>query len=149
MTTNYDEQINNIKTTFFSALDDFQKYYVYYNKNPEVSEFQNYYTNSKGQLQQMSTKLLYTTSEMSVKIDNLNDDAEAATKEIEKQKKEADILLTKMENVRNNQNGSSISITDSIDQYNTQYYKNWIIFIGIHFIVVAIFLLFKTSPPTK
>ena len=46
----FNEQINNIKSQFFSALDDFKKYYVYYNKNPEVTEFQNYYANSKGQL---------------------------------------------------------------------------------------------------
>jgi hypothetical protein len=39
----FDEKINSIKTQFFSALDDFKKYYVYYNKNPEVNEFQNYY----------------------------------------------------------------------------------------------------------
>ncbi len=39
----FNEQINNIKSQFFSALDDFKKYYVYYNKNPEVDEFQSYY----------------------------------------------------------------------------------------------------------
>ena len=47
------EKINSIKTQFFSALDDFKKYYVYFHKNPEVTEFQNYYANSKGQLQTM------------------------------------------------------------------------------------------------
>ena len=38
----FEEKIDTIKTQFFSALDDFKKYYVYYNKNPEVNEFQNY-----------------------------------------------------------------------------------------------------------
>ena len=38
----FDEKINSIKDQFFSALDDFKKYYVYFNKNPEVNEFQNY-----------------------------------------------------------------------------------------------------------
>ena len=37
----FDEKINNIKTSFFSVLDDFKKYYVFYNKNPEVDEYQN------------------------------------------------------------------------------------------------------------
>ena len=38
----FNEKIVTIKSQFFSALDDFKKYYVYYNKNPEVNEFQNY-----------------------------------------------------------------------------------------------------------
>ena len=28
----FNDQINNIKSQFFSALDDFKKYYIYYNK---------------------------------------------------------------------------------------------------------------------
>ena len=34
----FNEKINSIKSQFFSALDDYKKYYVYYNKNPEVNE---------------------------------------------------------------------------------------------------------------
>ena len=42
----FDEKITVIQGQFFSALDDFKKYYVYFNKNPEVDEYQNYYENS-------------------------------------------------------------------------------------------------------
>ena len=31
-----EESINANKDSFFAALDDFKKYYVYYKKNPEV-----------------------------------------------------------------------------------------------------------------
>ena len=58
----FNEKINTTKRQFFSALDDFKKYYVYYNKNPEVDEFQNYYINSKSQLQTMSRDLFLTTN---------------------------------------------------------------------------------------
>jgi hypothetical protein len=34
----YNEKLNNLKTEFFSVLEDFKKYYVYYNKNPEVNQ---------------------------------------------------------------------------------------------------------------
>ena len=63
----FDEKIKSINSQFVNALDDFKKYYVYYNKNPEVNEFQNYYSNSKGQLQTMSKNLFYErTSEKTI-----------------------------------------------------------------------------------
>ena len=68
----FNEQINNIKSQFFSALDDFTKYYVYYNKNPEVNEFQNYYANSKSQLQTMSKDLFLTTNNIDKNIEDLD-----------------------------------------------------------------------------
>ena len=68
----FNEKINTIKTQFFSALDDFKKYYVYYNKNPEVNEFQNYYVNSKSQLQTMSRDLFLTTNNIDKNIENLD-----------------------------------------------------------------------------
>ena len=70
----FNEQINNIKSQFFSALDDFKKYYVYYNKNPEVNEFQNYYTNSKSQLQTMSKDLFLTTNSIDKNIEILDNE---------------------------------------------------------------------------
>ena len=65
----FDEKIDSIKEQFFSALDDFKKYYVYYNKNPEVNEFQNYYATSKGQLQTMSKDLFLTTNDIDKNIE--------------------------------------------------------------------------------
>jgi hypothetical protein len=68
------EKINSIKTQFFSALDDFKRYYVYYNKNPEVDEFQNYFANSKGQLQTISGELFLITNNIDRHIEILDDE---------------------------------------------------------------------------
>ena len=68
----FEEKIDTIKTQFFSALDDFKKYYVYYNKNPEVDEFQNYYLNSKSQLQNMSRDLFLATNSIDKHIEQLD-----------------------------------------------------------------------------
>ena len=35
----FEEKINSINSSFLSALDDFKKYYIYYQKNPEVDEY--------------------------------------------------------------------------------------------------------------
>jgi len=140
----FSEQINNIKSQFFSALDDFKKYYVYYNKNPEVNEFQNYYTNSKSQLQTMSKDLFLTTNDIDKHIEFLDNEMFDISIKLEKQKKINKEMLALINNLQNTQNGSEILIDDSKTQYNIQYYKNVEIFIGI-LIITGLLTKFFTS----
>lgn len=127
----FNEQINNIKSQFFSALDDFTKYYVYYNKNPEVNEFQNYYANSKSQLQTMSKDLFLTTNNIDKNIEDLDNEMLNISIQLEKEKKLNKEMSELINNLQNTQNGSEILIDDSKTKYNIQYYKNVEIFIGI------------------
>ena len=83
----FNEKINNINAQFFSALDDFKKYYVYYNKNPEVTEFQNYYANSKGQLQSLSKELVTTTNNINKSIESLDAEMSSNAIQLEREKK--------------------------------------------------------------
>ena len=127
----FNEQINNIKSQFFSALDDFTKYYVYYNKNPEVNEFQNYYANSKSQLQTMSKDLFLTTNNIDKNIEFLDNEMLDISIKLENEKKINKEMSELINNLQNTQNGSEILIDDSKTKYNIQYYKNVEIFIGI------------------
>ena len=127
----FDEQIDNIKSLFFSALDDFTKYYVYYNKNPEVNEFQNYYANSKSQLQTMSKDLFLTTNNIDKNIEDLDNEMMNISIQLENEKKLNKEMSELINNLQNTQNGSEILIDDSKTKYNIQYYKNVEIFIGI------------------
>ena len=127
----FNEQINNIKSQFFSALDDFTKYYVYYNKNPEVNEFQNYYANSKSQLQTMSKDLFLTTNNIDKNIEDLDNEMMNISIQLENEKKLNKEMSELINNLQNTQNGSEILIDDSKTKYNIQYYKNVEIFIGI------------------
>jgi len=142
----FDEKINIIKTQFFSALDDFKKYYVYYNKNPEVNEFQNYYTNSKSQLQSMSRDLFLTTNNINKYIENLDKNMSSIGVKLEDEKKLNQELMKKLSNLENTQNGSEILIDNSKDTYNKQYYYNWEMFIGVIIISKILINLFKPLP---
>jgi hypothetical protein len=127
----FDEKINSIKTQFFSALDDFKKYYVYYNKNPEVNEFQNYYVNSKSQLQSMSKDLFLVTNNIDKNIEILDNKMSAISLKLADEKKLNGELLALLKNLQNTQDGSDILIDDSKEAYNIQYYHNWEIIVGI------------------
>ena len=131
------EKIHSIKTQFFSALDDFKKYYVYYNKNPEVTEFQNYYANSKGQLQTMSRELFLTTNDIDRHIEILDEEMKHVAVKLEEEKKINEEMTRLFTNLQNTKNGSDILIDDSKEEYNKQYYANWEMIIGI-FVVSGI-----------
>lgn len=127
----FNEKINNINAQFFSALDDFKKYYVYYNKNPEVTEFQNYYANSKGQLQSLSKELVTTSNNINKSIESLDAEMSSNAIQLEREKKTNKELTKLVFNLENTQNGSEILIDDTKVNYNIQYYKNWELIAGI------------------
>lgn len=127
----FDEKINNIQTSFFSVLDDFKKYYVFYNKNPEVDEYQNFYSNSKGQLQQLNSDIFLVTNDIQQKIQELDSTMKITSIKLESEKKLNDELLKLINNIQTTQDGSEIMINDAKEEYNLQYYKNWELVIGI------------------
>ena len=143
----FEEKIDTIKTQFFSALDDFKKYYVYYNKNPEVNEFQNYYVNSKSQLQTMSRDLFLTTNNIDKNIENLDKLMAHISIKLEDEKKLNKEMGELIANLENTQNGSQILIDDSKEKYNLQYLKNWEILFGILIISGLLTTLFKKNIP--
>ena len=145
----FDEQINNIKTQFFSALDDFTKYYVYFNKNPEVNEFQNFYANSKSQLQTMSRQLFLTTNNIDKIIEELDNKVSSISIKLEGEEELYKKLMELAENINNTQDGSQILIDDSKNKYNDQYYQNIQIFMGIIIGIILLVKLFKKPIPTK
>jgi hypothetical protein len=125
-------QINNtIKTQFFSALDDFKKYYVYHYKNPEVNEFQNYYATSKGQLQSLSTNLSGLTKAINQHILGLDNHLSTLATQLQKEKQLYHKISGLASDLTATQNGSELLIHDSKTNYNNQYYSNWELILGI------------------
>jgi hypothetical protein len=139
----FEEKINNIEKQFFSALDDFKKYYVFYNKNPEVNEYQNYYVNSKSQLQSMSKDLFLTTNDISKNIEELNDEMKGVSIKLEKEKKMYDESNGLLGSLQNTKNGTEILINDSKEEYNKQYYYNYELIGGIIIIGLLLTSMFK------
>ena len=147
----FDGQIDSIKSQFFAALDDFKKYYVYYNKNPEVNEFQNFYSNSKGQLQSMSRNLFLTTNDIDKEIDLLEESIETLGEILKEEKLLNANLLKQLKSIQNTKVGSVILIDDSKSIYNEQYYYNWELIVGILLVCGSLATVFKSKmvPTTK
>jgi len=143
--TQFNEKINTIKSQFFSALDDFKKYYVYYNKNPEVNEFQNYYVSSKGQLQSMSGDLFLTTNNINKSIEDLDKKMTDISKQLDEEKELNKKMMALVGNLENTKNGSELLIDDSKENYNRQWRKNIEMCLSIIFISVCLAKVFKNT----
>lgn len=139
----YDEKITSINGQFFSALEDFKKYYVYFNKNPEVDEFQNYYANSKSQLQTMGKEVGNITKSIDKQIEALNAQMSSISEKIAREKKLNEKRKEKLHHLENTQNGSEILVDDSKTAYNIQYVRNWEMFIGVLIVTGLIFKIYK------
>jgi len=139
----FNEKIEGIESKFFSALDDFKKYYVYYNKNPEVSEFQNFYENSKSQIRSISRDLVNVTKEINDEIDYLDEYMSKVNVSISKEREKNMKIKRLLANIKNTENGSEILIDDSKKEYNTQYYVNVELVIGIFILGSALAVFFK------
>ena len=137
----YDEQIKSKNSSFLPALDEFKKYYVYYNKNPEVDDYNTHFLNAKEQLQTLSSSVFEITNAIQRKIDEKNKVINGIAWKLNAERE----LSTKLENIINSLNGvkagSSVMIDDSKTEYKFQFYRNTELFIGI---VLLLALLVST-----
>jgi Rad3-related DNA helicase len=131
--------INNIKDTFFSILDDYKKYYIFTNKNPEVDEYQNYYLDAKNQLLDLSNKLLNMSKNIENNILELNKKNKLLIKKLNEEKEENEELNELLRSLKSTENGSKELINNTKELYNNQYYQNIELFFGI--LIVSSFLI--------
>ena len=78
-------------------------------------------------------------------IELLDKEMKIVSVKLENEKKLNRELMKLLTNLENTQNGSEILIDDSKNSYNTQYYYNWEIFIGILIISGMFAKFFKSS----
>jgi hypothetical protein len=141
----FNDKIESIKSQFFAALDDYKKYYVYFNKNPEVNEFQNYYANSKGQLQNLSKDIFVTTNNIDKNIETLDTQIKGTAVKLEQEKELNGKLVKLLADLEGTHESSEILIDDSKMEYNTKYYNIIQIAIGIIILILLILFLFRTK----
>jgi hypothetical protein len=123
-------------------LEEFMKYFVFYNRNPEVNEYQQIFDNIKGNLQSLSSGLFMETNNIEKMTEIINEKLLKLDKLIMKEKKTNRELKRRLGIVENTYNGSDEMIKDYKDMYDLQYLTNFVTFAGA---VVLGILLFKPN----
>ena len=124
-------QINTLKEKLPPILDDFVKYYIFYNKNPEYNEYQQIFENIKGNLQKINSELFMTTNNIEKGVEIINDRLQKIDALIEKEKIKNQKLKRKLGIVEKKYNGSDELISDYKEIYNLDYLRNFALFYGV------------------
>jgi hypothetical protein len=138
-------KINTLKEKLPSILDDFKKYYVFYNKNPEYSEYQQMFENIKANLQNINSELFMTTNNIEKDTENINDRLQKINALIAKEKMKNRQLKKRLGIVEKKYNGSDELISDYKEIYNLDYLTNFALFYGI--IALGVMLASKFKAP--
>lgn len=143
MPTNYSEQINAYIGQFLAALDDFKKYYVFYNKNPESDEYKNSFDIVVKQIQDIIKGINNITYELQYNIKLYNNSISNYNTKMGTERQ----LNREFKNVSNtvfdSANGSKTRIDDYVELYNKQYNLNWEIGVGIFLAIVILLKVFQ------
>jgi hypothetical protein len=140
-----EERIEAIKSTFASVLDDYKKYYVFYHAHPEVNEYQNYYLQSKNQLNNLVKELFEISKSIHIKIGELSDETSDTYNSLKEERMNYDNLSKKVSNLTGTKNGSEMLIDDFKEKYNEQFYNNIELFLGCLLVGFAIKYTFRSE----
>lgn len=139
------ERIEAIKSIFKSVLDDYKKYYVFYHAHPEVNEYQNYYLQTKTQLNNLAKELFEISKTIHIKIDELSDETSDVYNNLKEERFNYDELSKKINSLTGTKNGSEILINDFKEKYNEQFYNNVELFLGVLIVGFAMKYTFSSE----
>jgi len=137
----YNNKLADYAEMFPHMLDEFKKHYIFFNKNPEVNEYQQLYLSMKSNIQQAISQVFVTTNEIQQNIDELNSYIVEFNKKIDKEKIKNVDLKKKLGMLNAENDASGLMIDNYKETYNIQYFTNFVILLGILFIC---FFMYKT-----
>jgi len=136
----YKEELNALNGKFYSILDDFKKYYIFFNKNPEVDEYQQMFSNIKDNIESINSKLFTINTNLQQTVDDINIKIQQINIEIQKEKTKNLELKNNVGIINNKRTSSGILIDNYKELYNNTYYFNISIVFGI---LIILFLFYK------
>jgi hypothetical protein len=124
-------KINILEEKIGPILDDFKKYYIFYNSAPHYDEYQSIYENLKGNLLSINNELLDISRNTNNKIVDINESFFKINKIIEDERNKNKKLKTIENGINDDYNGSEIMINEYKKKYNKSYTINVLMLLGI------------------
>jgi len=138
----YNEKLDALNSQFNSVLDDYKKYYIFSNKNPEYQDYTRAYSNAESNIQSINSQVLKIVNETEEKLNNLLQNAFEINSQIEEEKKTNNQLKTNLGLMQSNANGSDVLISNYKELYKEKYISNATLFLGLLFSTYIIFKVY-------
>jgi hypothetical protein len=140
----FKEKLQTLNQQLPAILDDFKKYYVFFNKNPEYPEYQNSFENIKGNMNKLNSDLFMLSNDVESSTNELNKKLFALNILIQKEKERNRKLNLGLGIVEHKNNAATELISDYKSMYSEEYLRNWALFVSILIIGVSISKISKT-----
>lgn len=134
----FKEKLQTLNKQLPAILDDFKKYYVFFNKNPEYPEYQTSFENIKGNMTKLSSDLFMLSNDVQSSTDEINKKLFALNVLIQEEKRRNRELKLKLGIVEHKNNAATELIYDYKNIYSEEYLRNWALFISILLIGTSI-----------
>lgn len=136
----FKSQIASLQSQLQSVLQDFINNYVLTNANPGNQEYEQSYSNSTANLNNLSSQLFTVSNGVQYNTEEINKKLIEIDKLVRKEKKEQKQLKKKLGIVESNMNASEELIMNFQEIYDSEYLRNWGLFLSV---LVALFCLSK------
>ena len=147
-TTKFIQQLETLQSQLPSILEDFKKYFVFYNKNPEDAEYQQMFQNIKGNLNTLNSSLFKLSNNVESCINKTNTSYSKLDDLIQSEKEKNKKLKLQLGIVEQNNNASTELISDYKNMYEYGYLRNWSLVFSILIVCFTMSKIFKTPTPT-
>jgi uncharacterized coiled-coil DUF342 family protein len=122
------ERLQTLQQQLPAILEDFKKYYVFYNKNPEYDDYRQMFENIKANVNKINSDLFVLSNEVLSNTDDLNTQLFELNDLIEQEKEKNRELKRKLGIVENKTAATDEMITNFRDIYESKYLRNWGLF---------------------
>jgi chromosome condensin MukBEF ATPase and DNA-binding subunit MukB len=141
----FTERVKTLQQQLPPILDDFNNYFVLYNKTPNYPEYENMFNNIKQNLNNLGGTLFMVSNDVDANIDNINKTFKALDVLINRERKRNRELKRKLGIVETEANSSKEMIHDYNQMYDEDYVRNWGLFLSTVLVGVSISKLFTFS----
>jgi hypothetical protein len=138
-------KINVLSNQLPAILDDFKKYYVFYNKTPEYDEYKNMFENIKSNLNTTNTSLVKISDSVGSATEDINVKLEELNKLIRGERIKNVALKRLLGREEEKYNGAGEMNSNYTEMYELSYLRNWAMFLGILVVSLAIGKVFNNN----
>jgi hypothetical protein len=138
----FSQQVTSLEEQLPAILDDFEKYYVFYNMNTGNNEYRQMFDNIKNNLNDVNSKFFTISNNIDGVINDTNQKMASLDILIQKEKEKNNKLRKKLGIIKQKDNSAEILINNYKQLYDINYLKNWSLFLSI---IAAGFSLYRVS----
>ena len=138
----FTERVKTLEQQLPPILDEFNTYFVLYNKTPNYPEYENIFNNIKQNLNSLGASLFMVSNDVDTNIDNINKAFKALDILINRERKRNRELKRRLGIVETEANSSKEMIHDYNEMYDDDYLRNWGLFLSTVVVGVSISKMF-------